>query len=133
MRGSMAQLHRARARLDRLSPRQAHQLQAAGEATLVDVRMPEHRRQQGELPGAIVIDLTVLPWRLDPDFEWRIPEADSWEKRWVLVCRHSYSSSVAAAALQQMGLVNATDVIGGFQAWTEAGLPVGAGPADVRP
>ncbi len=132
MQGSMPHLERARARLRRLHPKQAHELQQAGRARLVDVRTPHHRAAQGELPGAIVIDLTILPWRLDPTFDWRIPEADSWSHPWVLVCRHGYSSSLAAAALQEMGLHNATDVIGGFEAWVAAGLPTHAGPADVR-
>lgn len=131
-RGAMALLEQARARLDRVTPQQAYDEVRAGSATLIDVRMPDHRAAQGELPGALVIDLTVLPWRLDPTFEWRIPEATDWDKRYILVCRHSFSSSVVAAQLQEMGLVNATDMIGGAEAWFAAGLPAGEGPADVR-
>lgn len=85
-----------------------------------------------EIPGALVIDLTVLPWRLDPTYEWRIPEATGWDTRYILICRHGYSSSLAAWTLRQMGLVNATDVIGGVEAWVEHGLPVTTTPADVR-
>ena len=33
-------------------------------------------------------------------------------------------SSLAAFSLQQLGLLNATDIIGGYQAWKDAGLPV---------
>lgn len=132
MPGAMPQLERARARLTRLTPQQAHERHQAGRVRLIDVRMPHHRQAQGELPGAIVIDLTALPWRLDPTFEWRIPEADSWSHTWALVCRHGYSSSLAAALLQEIGLCNATDVIGGFEGWASSGLPVGVGPADVR-
>lgn len=87
------------------------------------MRMPERRRDQGELPGALVIDHTVLPWRLDPTFDWRIPEATSWGQRWILVCRHGYSSSLAARNLRQLGLVHATDVIGGFEAWRTEACP----------
>ena len=116
----MAYLRRARAGLDRLTPAQAHREQRDG-ALLIDVRMPAHRAEQGE-----------IPWRLDPSFDWRIPEATGWDNRYILVCRHSYSSSVAAWQLRQMGLTGATDVIGGFEAWAAAGLPVGSGPADVR-
>ncbi len=42
-----------------------------------------------------------------------------------MVCSEGYSSSLAAATLQDMGFRNATDVAGGFQAWKAAGLPVG--------
>ncbi|WP_232817927.1 MULTISPECIES: rhodanese-like domain-containing protein [Kocuria] len=63
---------------------------------LIDLRTLAHRADSVEIPGALVIDLTVLPWRLDPTFEWRIPEAISWDQRYVLICRHGYSSSSAA-------------------------------------
>jgi len=42
----------------------------------------------------------------------------------VLVCRHGYSSSLAAAQLRELGFEHATDVVGGVEAWLEAGLPV---------
>lgn len=131
-RGAMHLLDRVRADLDRLTPRQAFAEQRAG-ALLVDVRMPDHRAATAEVPGALVIDLTVLPWRLDPTFEWRIPEATSFDRRIILMCRHGFSTSLAAWNLRQMGLHRATDIIGGYDAWADAGLPTFAGPADVRP
>lgn len=131
-RGAMARLEQARAGLERVTPQQAYEQVHAGAATLIDVRMPDHRAEQGELPGAIVIDLTVLPWRLDPTFDWRIPEATDFDRRYILVCRHGFSSSLAAAELREMGLEGATDMIGGAEAWFAAGLPTGEGPADVR-
>jgi rhodanese-related sulfurtransferase len=47
----------------------------------------------------------------------------------VLVCNEGYSSSLAARALQRLGLVNATDLYGGFQAWRalRPGPPSGRG------
>lgn len=130
--GSMPLLARVRAELDRVTPREALAEQARG-AVLVDVRTEAHRRAASEIPGALVIDLTVLPWRLDPTFAWRIPEATAWDTRYILLCRHGYSSSLAAWNLRQMGLHRATDVVGGYEAWVAAGLPVDDGPADVRP
>lgn len=86
---------RVRSDLHRLSPQQALEEQARG-AVLIDLRTLAHRADSVEIPGALVIDLTVLPWRLDPTFEWRIPEAISGDQRYVLICRHGYSSSLAA-------------------------------------
>ncbi len=40
------------------------------------------------------------------------------------MCSEGYSSSLAAASLQDLGLRRATDLVGGFQAWRAAGLPV---------
>ncbi|MEH0111326.1 rhodanese-like domain-containing protein [Tersicoccus sp. MR15.9] len=129
--GSMGLLTRARAGLDRLTPAEALAEQARG-AILVDVRTSTHRAAAAHLPGALVIDLTVLPWRLDPTFAYRIPEATAWDTRWILICRHGYSSSLAAWNLRQLGLSRATDVIGGYEAWQAAGLPVTHEPPDVR-
>jgi rhodanese-related sulfurtransferase len=74
----------------------------------------------------------VLEWRLDPTCPHRIPEAVSWDVRVVVVCRHGYSSSLAAASLRAMGLHRATDLTGGVEAWLAAGFSTHSGPADVR-
>lgn len=120
----------SRAGLLRLTPRQAHAASLAG-ALLVDTRTEAQRRRQGELPGAIVIDRTVLEWRLDPDGQDRIPEASS-DATVIVICRQGYSSSLAAASLQHIGIRGATDMIGGVEAWIDDGLPVHRGAADVR-
>lgn len=124
-------LDQARIGLHRLTPREAQWAAAAG-ALLVDTRTESQRSEQGELPGAVVIDRTVLEWRLDPTSPWRIPEADDPDRLIVVVCSQGYSSSLAAAGLQRLGLANATDMVGGFEAWVAEGLPVSRGPADVR-
>ena len=128
----MSLLEHARAGLDRLSPEQALAEQRSG-ALLIDVRTDTHRAGAAGVPGAIAVDLTVLPWRLDPGFSHRIPEATDFDRRIILFCRHGYSSSLAAWNLRQMGLHRATDIVGGFDAWEAAGLPLHHGPADVRP
>ncbi|HKB34038.1 MAG TPA: rhodanese-like domain-containing protein [Candidatus Dormibacteraeota bacterium] len=114
-------LERARRLLIRLQPERAAAEQAQG-ALLVDIR-PSEQRAQGEIPGATVIDRNVLEWRLDPSSKWRIPEVNNHRVRLIVICDQGYSSSLVAAELHELGLVNATDVIGGFQAWKAAGLP----------
>ena len=116
-------LERARKRLDRVNAEEAAAEHARG-ALLVDTRTLEQRRHSGEIPGALVIDRTVLEWRLDPTSPSRIPQASSHDVRVIVICAQGYSSSLAAASLLDLGLVNATDVIGGFEAWKAAGLPV---------
>ncbi len=114
-------LDRARRRLRRAEPEQAATELAEG-ALLIDIR-PSEQRAEGEIPGATVIDRNVLEWRLDPASRWRIPEVTKHDVRLIVICNEGYSSSLVAATLQELGLVNATDVIGGFQAWQAAGLP----------
>jgi rhodanese-related sulfurtransferase len=115
----------------RLTAREAAAAAERG-ALLVDTRTEVQRRCQGQLPGALVIDRTVLEWRLDPGSEWRIPEATGYDLEVIVLCRQGYSSSLAAASLRRVGLHRATDVVGGVEAWIAAGLSLTCGPADVR-
>jgi rhodanese-related sulfurtransferase len=114
----------ARARLDRPDPQRAAELAARG-ARLVDTRPQWQRDAEGTLPGALVIERNHLEWRLDPTSDARIPEATDHDVTWIVVCSEGYSSSLAAASLQDLGLRHATDLDGGFRAWKAAGLPVG--------
>jgi rhodanese-related sulfurtransferase len=116
-------LEQARRRLKRVTPQQAAEEQAVG-ALLVDTRTAEQRATDGDIPGALVIDRTVFEWRLDPTSPSHIPQATNHDVRVIVICAHGFSSSLAAASLQDLGLVNATDVIGGVEAWKAAGLPV---------
>jgi rhodanese-related sulfurtransferase len=113
----------ARATLRRVSPVDAVSATARG-ALLVDIRPSELRTRDGNIPGALVIDRNVLEWRLDPASPDRTPEITSHDQVIVVICDEGYASSLAAATLQQLGLRNATDLVGGFQAWRAAGLPV---------
>jgi rhodanese-related sulfurtransferase len=112
----------ARARLARLSPRQAHREAAAG-ALLVDIRPQAQRAAEGEIPGAMIIERNVLEWRFDPASSACLPQAD-YDLRIIVLCSEGYTSSLAAVALQDLGITRATDLAGGFRAWQRDGLPV---------
>jgi rhodanese-related sulfurtransferase len=116
-------LDAARARLKRVTPEAAAEAVGYG-ALLVDTRPLQQRRSEGEIPGALLIERNVLEWRLDPASSARVPQATDHDVVVIVVCSEGYSSSLAAASLQDLGLRNATDLIGGFQAWRDAGLPV---------
>ena len=115
-------LDRARRQLERVEPERAAAELAQG-ALLVDIRPADQREDGGAILGATVIDRNVLEWRLDPASPWRIDAVTDTEIRVIVVCNEGFSSSLAAATLKELGLLNATDVIGGFQAWRAAGLP----------
>ena len=106
----------ARAGLERVEVQDLDAEMAAG-ALVVDTRPVAQRERDGELPGAVVVDRNVLEWRLDPTSPDRIPEATDVGRRVIVVCNEGYSSSLAAATLQQLGLHRATDLAGGYQAW----------------
>jgi rhodanese-related sulfurtransferase len=113
----------ARAGLNRLEPAAALRAQAAG-ATLIDTRCGDDRRASGVIPGSVHIPLSVLFWRLDPTSGYHNPTLADPTRQVVLLCTDGYSSSLAAATLVGLGFPSATDVIGGFRAWVEAGLPL---------
>lgn len=115
-------LDEARARLRRVGPAEAAHAVERG-ALLVDIRPQWQRDADGEIPGALLIERNHLEWRLDPSSDARIPEAVDHDVEIVIVCSEGYSSSLAAASLQDLGLHRATDLDGGFLAWRAAGLP----------
>ncbi len=115
-------LAEARARLDRLSPVQASRAAREG-AVLVDIRPAAQRGTEGEIPGALIVERNVLEWRFDPASDARLPQAN-YDLQVIVVCSEGYTSSLAAAALQDLGISGATDLDGGFRAWQAAGLPV---------
>ena len=119
-------LEHARRRLHRLDPAAAQSAMRDG-AILVDTRPQAQRQAQGGVPGALLVERNVLEWRFDPRSDARLPEATGYDVRLIIMCSEGYSSSLAAASLQDLGLRNATDLAGGFVAWASAGLPVQAG------
>jgi rhodanese-related sulfurtransferase len=120
-------LEAARTRIERLEPVDA--LAAIEQdALLIDIRADVDRERDGIVPGSVHIPRTVLEWRLDPDSAWRNPHVGGLDQQIVLICDHGCSSILAAAALVELGFARAGDVVGGFAAWREAGLPTAPSP-----
>ncbi|WP_338687177.1 rhodanese-like domain-containing protein [Streptomyces acidiscabies] len=117
-------LEQTRATYARVEAEEAYEATRAGDALLVDIRYAALRERDGLIPGALVVERNELEWRLDPQGSHRVPEATGHDLRVVVICNEGYASSLAAASLHQLGLHRATDLIGGFQAWRAAGLPV---------
>jgi rhodanese-related sulfurtransferase len=125
-------VQRASESIDRLTPAEASDAVARG-ALLVDIRSDSSRLRDGIVPGSLHIPRTVLEWRVAPDSEWRNPWIAGVDQRLVLICDHGCSSTLAAAILTELGFSRTADVVGGFAAWREAGLPVGAAPPPAPP
>jgi rhodanese-related sulfurtransferase len=113
----------ARARLHRLTPAEAFAEFARG-AVLVDIRPQAQRAREGGIPGAVIVERNVLEWRFDPASDARLPWVRGYGEQLIVFCSEGYTSSLAAAALQDLGLAGATDIAGGFVAWAADGLPV---------
>jgi rhodanese-related sulfurtransferase len=112
----------ARARITRVTPDEAFAEFCAG-GTLIDIRPASQRAAEGEIPGSIVVERNHLEWRFDPTSDARLPWVTGHDLRLIVICAEGYTSSLAAASLRDIGFRGATDVIGGYQAWTAAGLP----------
>jgi rhodanese-related sulfurtransferase len=111
----------ARSRLRRLSASEVPAALARG-ALLVDIRPRAQRDQEGNVPGALVIERNVLEWRCDPTSNARLPQAVDDDVEWVVLCSEGYTSSLAAASLLDLGLHKATDVVGGYHALKAEGV-----------
>jgi len=111
-------LAEARSRIVRYT---AEEASAADDILLVDIRSVDERDRAGVIPGSRHVPRSVLEWRADQTSEWRDETLAG--RRLVLVCAEGYSSSLAAASLVELG-VDAGDLVGGFDAWAAAGLPV---------
>jgi rhodanese-related sulfurtransferase len=114
----------ARARLERLEPEAAAAAARDG-ALLVDLRSERQRAGDGVIPGAIFHPRNVLEWRFDPESGHSDPRlSGDLDRTVILFCDEGYQSSLAAATLHDLGFRHATDMVGGFQAWRAAALPV---------
>jgi rhodanese-related sulfurtransferase len=115
--------------LQRLDPRQAEEAVRAG-GVIVDTRSHEQRVAGGIVPGSIRVHRNVLEWRVDPSSAWYDERFAVYSGPVIVMCQQGYSSSLAAATLQRLGFDRATDMVGGFEAWAAAGLPVQLLPAE---
>jgi len=91
-------------------------------ALLVDIRPAAQRAAEGDVPAARLIERNVLEWRCDPTSDARVPEAVGDDVEWIVLCSEGYTSSLAAAALVDLGLHRSTDVVGGYHALKAAGV-----------
>ena len=114
-------LAQARSRLDRLEPEAAGRAMAGG-AVLVDIRVESQRAADGVVPDALYMPRNVLEWRCDPASQWHDERIEP-GAHVIVMCNEGCQSSLAAGTLCDLGL-DATDMVGGFQAWRAAGLPV---------
>jgi rhodanese-related sulfurtransferase len=117
-------LREARATIERFEPGDASAAAQEG-ALIVDTRVD---RSAGVVPGSLHVPLSVLQWRVDPESAWRNPHVGGLDTRLILICDQGESSSLAAASLRELGFTRVGDVVGGFEAWAAAGLPVAPAP-----
>ena len=99
---------------DEVTPGTVAELNARGAITVIDVR-EDWEFAEGHVPGATLIPLGSLPDRAD-----EIPT----DKPVVLVCRSGNRSGQAFRFLSGEGYDNVSNMTGGMNDWSAAGLDV---------
>ena len=120
-----------------VTPLEAHRLQLAGAARIVDVRTREEWDHVGRVPDSILIE-----WRRagearpDPGFLERLGERFAREAPILFLCRSAVRSHHAAQAARAAGFARTYNILEGFEGpldregrrgtqggWRAAGLP----------
>ncbi len=124
MKSPLELVVQAKAEINEVSLEQAQEVCDKADV-VIDVREPSEYAV-GHLPNAINIPRGVLEFKL-ADTVADI-QADS---NIVLYCKTSGRSALATQSLMKLGYSNVSSIIGGFDAWVEAGKPV-VKPTDVN-
>ena len=106
-------------RVTRVRPDELERLYRDG-ALVLDIRPEHQRREDGELPFGVVVERNVLEWRFDLLGDHALTQIRGYDHPIVVVCDQGYASSLAAAALRDLGYTDTADLDGGFQAWLGA-------------
>ena len=119
--GAMKLVGEAQAGIDNISVDRALALAEGGNAVFIDVReRAEHAA--GAIAGAQSVPRGFLEFIADPASPMHNPALSS-GKTLVVYCASGGRSALATKTLQDMGVANAVNLVGGFQAWSEAGGP----------
>ncbi len=92
-------------------------LDAKESVILLDVR-DKHEFDEGHIPGAVNISRGSL------EFKVGLQIADK-NARIIVYCGTDRRSPLATRTLNDLGYMNAVNMVGGLTAWKEAGYPVG--------
>lgn len=128
IKGHQQLIAEARARIRTLSLEEARALLDDPQVQFVDIRDVRELEREGMVPGAVHAPRGMLEFWVDPESPY-YREVFGSGKTFVLYCQSAWRSSLATAALQDMGLAPVCHFEGGFRAWKEAGYPVEEKPA----
>ncbi len=105
--------------LDTLDVEGAKALMRRDDVVFIDVREGAEVAN-GKIPGAIHVPRGVLEFIADPKSPMH-NDALSSGKQLVIYCASGGRSALAGKTLKDMGIDNVTNMLGGIQAWREAG------------
>ena len=112
----------AHAVVPRISPAQAQELVASGQAVVIDVRDAPEVEKSGKVAGALHISRGMLEFRADPASPFHDARLDP-AKTVIVYCASGGRSALAGKALKDLGYHDVRN-LGGFKDWAESGGPV---------
>jgi rhodanese-related sulfurtransferase len=109
----------ANAAVPRISPAEAREMIAKGEALVLDVRDAPELQQSGKVAGALHVSRGMLEFRADPDSPYH-DKRFSKDKPVIVYCASGGRSALSGKALKDLGYARVYN-LGAFKDWAEAG------------
>ena len=89
------------------------------DVVLLDVREPDEREQDGEIPGCVHLPRSLLEFQADPESP-IYNSAIRPERRIIVYCGTGGRSALAAKTLLDMGFPEVATLAGGYASWRMA-------------
>jgi rhodanese-related sulfurtransferase len=112
----------ANAVVPRISPAQAQELIAAGQAVVIDVRDAPEVEKSGKVSGAMHVSRGMLEFRADPDSPYH-DKALRRDRPVILYCASGGRSALSGKTLKDLGYEQVFN-LGAFKDWVENGGPI---------
>ena len=110
----------ANAAVGTISVDEAAKLVGDEDVAFIDVR-ENAEVAKGKIPGAVHVSRGILEFVTDPNSPMHNPALSS-GKRMIVYCASGGRSALAAKTMQDMGVENVANMLGGIVAWREANL-----------
>jgi rhodanese-related sulfurtransferase len=112
----------ANAVVPRITPAEARQLIAKGDALVVDVRDAPEVEKTGKVAGALNVSRGMLEFRADPESPYH-DENFRKDRTVILYCASGGRSALSGKLLKDLGYERVYN-LGAFKDWAEAGGPI---------
>ena len=109
----------ANAVVPRITPAQAQEMMAGGNALVVDVRDAPEVEASGKVAGAVHVTRGMLEFRADPESPYH-DQNFAKDKTLILYCASGGRAALAGQALTELGYADVYN-LGAFKDWAEAG------------
>ena len=111
----------AQAEIERISAENLLPLSEQEDVVIVVIRDIRELWRDGKIPNSIHAPRGMLEWWVDPDSPYHREAFAPKDKKYVMCSAGGGRAFLAAKAMQEVGIDDVCDLIGGFNAWKEIG------------